>query len=85
MRQVGKRLLPMLTDELCPVSVAQSLSQSADHLTSLTRLACIDGGKARYQPKGVFRFKTHEEANRFDEECIAFSMALLARERKPHV
>jgi len=35
-----------------------------------------------YVPKGVYRFRTHEEANRHQQECIAAGMAQLARERE---
>lgn len=32
-------------------------------------------------PKGLYRFKTHEEANRFDLDCLAKGMADIALAR----
>lgn len=39
-------------------------------------------GQTTFFPKGVFRYKTHEEANRHWDECVAQGMAELARKRK---
>ena len=38
-------------------------------------------GQTTHIPKGIYRFKTHEEANRFDLECLARHMGRIARER----
>ena len=32
-------------------------------------------------PKGVYRYKSHEEANRHIQDCLARGMGLLAAER----
>jgi hypothetical protein len=32
-------------------------------------------------PKGVYRFKTHEAANKHQQDCLALGMSLLAAER----
>jgi len=32
-------------------------------------------------PKGIYHFKSHEDANRFDLECLVKGMAEMARER----
>jgi hypothetical protein len=32
-------------------------------------------------PKGVYRFKTHEDANQFDLHCVAKKMSLLSKKR----
>jgi hypothetical protein len=38
-------------------------------------------GSQTFIPKGVTLFKTHEEANRYDQECLAMSMAEIVLER----
>jgi len=39
-------------------------------------------GQRTFIRKGVYRFRTHEDANRHDEECLATGMALIASERR---
>ncbi|MDR2637823.1 MAG: hypothetical protein LBB55_05735 [Zoogloeaceae bacterium] len=39
-------------------------------------------GNLCFIPKGVYRFKTHEEANLFDQEYLAKGMARIALERR---
>ncbi len=41
----------------------------------------MPGGNITCCPKGVYRFKTHAEANRQQEECVIAGMVQLARER----
>ncbi len=38
-------------------------------------------GDTTFIPKGVYRFKTHEEANQHQLDCLARGMAKLAFER----
>lgn len=38
-------------------------------------------GDATFIPKGVYRFKTHEEANQHALDCLTSGMAKIARER----
>lgn len=38
-------------------------------------------GTTTFIPKGVYRFKTHEEANRHTFDCLTRGMAEIARER----
>lgn len=38
-------------------------------------------GGATFVPKGVYRFMTHAEANRHQNECLTKGMAEIARER----
>jgi len=33
-------------------------------------------------PKGIYRFKSHEEANAFDSRCLAERMSKIAQQRK---
>ena len=35
-----------------------------------------------FVPKGVYRFKSHEEANRHELDCLARGMGLLALKRR---
>jgi hypothetical protein len=35
-----------------------------------------------FVPKGVYRFRTHEEANRHEQDCLVRGMGLLAAERR---
>jgi hypothetical protein len=73
MRQVGKRVEPTMTAEVSGPALAANIAFSAD----LTQLA---GGRVFF-PKGVFRYKSHDEANAHQAECLAEGMALLAMER----
>jgi hypothetical protein len=73
MKQVGKRKECPLTLEANGAALASSVAFSAD----LTELA---GGRVMF-PKGVFRYKSHEEANAHEAACLAEGMARLAKER----
>ena len=73
MRHVGHRKEPSMTPEPSAVSLASGIAFSAD----ITQLA---GGRIMF-PKGVFRYKSHEEANSHEARCLADGMAQLARER----
>ncbi len=42
---------------------------------------CMPGGKTTCIPKGVYRFKTHDEANQQQEKYIIAGMMQLAQER----
>jgi len=41
-------------------------------------------GDCTFIPKGVYRFKSHEDANRFDLDCLIRGMAHIAQERALH-
>jgi hypothetical protein len=74
MRSIGHR-------KLRPIRFSASgalLAEGARFNDELHRLPTGDQG---FIPKGVYRFKTHEEANRFDLDCLAKRMARIARER----
>lgn len=34
-----------------------------------------------FVPKGLYRFRSHEEANRHEQDCLARGMAVLAKRR----
>jgi hypothetical protein len=38
-------------------------------------------GQSSFIPRGVYRFLTHEAANRHQEECLAAGMAQIIRDR----
>jgi hypothetical protein len=38
-------------------------------------------GRSTFIPKGVFRFKSHEEANQHQQTCLIEGMAQIALER----
>lgn len=72
MKTVGTRKQP----ELALRPSGELLKAGALFNESVARLA-----PSTFIPKGVYRFKTHEEANRHERECIARGMAALAASR----
>jgi hypothetical protein len=52
------------------------LAEGARFNESIARLA-----RSTFVAKGVYRFKSHEEANRHELDCLAQGMAGLAAER----
>jgi hypothetical protein len=42
----------------------------------------LPGGQVTGMKKGVYRFRTHEEANRHQEDCIVAAMVQIARARR---
>lgn len=74
MRQVGKRIEPVMTAEVSGSALAANIAFSAD-------LSQFAGGRVFF-PKGVFRYKSHDEANAHQSDCLAEGMAQLAMERR---
>lgn len=74
MRTVGRRKEPEITF----AASAELLVEGAKFNDEIHRLPT--GGKT-FVKKGVYRFKTFEEANRHDLDCIVAGMAQAARER----
>jgi hypothetical protein len=72
MKQVGKRVISPLQAE----PSGELLIRWAAFNESIATIA-----GSSYMPKGVFRYKSHEEANRHQEACIAAGMAKLALAR----
>lgn len=73
MKIVGRRLeipLTMKADGLL-------LKEGARLAESVSRLT-----KQGFIPKGVYRFPSHDAANRHEDECLVRSMAKLAAERR---
>lgn len=75
-RVVGSRRSPEIGD----FSPMENLKRASAILESTRRLA--PEAFSTFMPKGVFRFKTHEEANRQRDECLARGMAELSLKRK---
>lgn len=74
MRTVGHRQPP-------PISFAASATQLAAGARFNDEIHRLPSGSDSFIPKGVYRFKTHAEANRHQQECIAKGMASVARAR----
>ncbi len=72
MRQVGVRREP----EIVAQASGLLLAQGARFNETLSRLA-----PSTFVAKGVYRFRSHEEANRHEQDCLARGMGLLAVER----
>lgn len=72
MRQVGVRREPQIVAQASGLL----LEQGARFNETLSRLA-----PSTFVPKGVYRFRSHEEANRHEQDCLARGMGLLAAER----
>lgn len=73
-RQVGRRTLSALTDTPNPQALRQGFVLTSE-------VARLSGGRVFF-PKGVFRYRSHEEANSHQQECRAQGMARLALERE---
>jgi len=73
-RSVGRRKERQITFS----ASGELLAEGARFNDEIHRLP---GGNQGFIPKGLYRFKSHEEANRFDIDCLAKAMARLARER----
>jgi hypothetical protein len=73
MRRVGKRLGRAVEVKTNGASLASKIVFSSN----MTRLA---GGRVFF-PKGVYRYKSHEEASAHQTECLAVGMATRAKER----
>jgi len=73
MRRIGHRKEPCVTREPSAACLASGVAFSCD----IARLA---GGRFMF-PKGVFRYKSHDEANAHAARCLAEGMARLALDR----
>ena len=72
MRRVGSRREPAIAERASGVL----LMAGAQFNESVARLS-----PSTFVPKGVYRFGSHEEANRHAQGCLARGMGLLAAER----
>ena len=72
MKTVGTRREPPISGH----ASGEALSIGALFSESLSRLA-----PSTFIPKGVYRFKSHEAANKHQQDCLARGMGLLAAQR----
>ena len=72
MKTIGNRRQPQINAH----ASAEALITGALFSESIAHLA-----RSTFIPKGVYRFKTHEAANKHQGECLARGMASLAAER----
>lgn len=72
MRTIGNRRQPQIS----PHPSGEALAAGALFSESIAHLA-----RSTFIPKGLYRFKTHEAANKHQNECLARGMALLAAKR----
>lgn len=69
MRIVGRKSEPLPT----PLASGEALMRAASFNEMMQSI--MPYGKIGCIPKGIYRFKTHEEANRQQDECLARHMA----------
>jgi len=74
MRIVGHRQPP-------PISFAVSATRLTEGARFNDEIHRLPSGSYSFIPKGVYRFKTHAEANHHQQECLAKGMAHIARAR----
>ena len=61
-----------------PISFAASAALLAEGARFNDEIHCLPTGNTTCIPKGVFRFKTHERANRHQQDCLVESMVQTA-------
>ena len=72
MRQVGSRREPAIAEQ----ASGRLLIEGARFNEAIARLALTT-----FIPKGVYRFKSHAEANRHEIDCLVRGMGLRALKR----
>lgn len=75
MRTVGSR-------HPTPISFTASATLLAEGARFNDEIHRLPTGNDSFIPKGVYRFKTHAEANRHQQDCLAKGMASVARSRR---
>jgi len=74
MRVIGRRVEAPLSFSASGTLLAQGARFNDD-------LRGLPTGDASYIPKGIYRFRTHEEADAHAQKCLADCMARLAARR----
>lgn len=74
MRQVGLR-------QQRPLSFSASAELLVEGARFNAEIHRLPTGESNFIPKGVYRFLTHEDANRHQLACLAQGMAEVARRR----
>ena len=77
MRTIGHR-------KMRPIALSGSAALLAEGARFNDEIHQLPTGNRTFIRKGIYRFKTHEEANRHDLECIVAGMAQIALERQRH-
>lgn len=72
MKQIGHRRATTLAEH----ASGELLAQGARFSEAVARL-----GTSTFVAKGVYRFRSHDEANRHAVDCLVRGMALLAAQR----
>ena len=72
LRQVGARRPPALAQEASGLLLAEGARFSE----AISRLA-----PTTFVRKGVYRFSSHEDANRHEQDCLVRGMGLLTAKR----
>ena len=73
MRQVGSRREPEMVEQASGLLLAEG----ARFNEALSRLA-----PTTFIPKGIYRFRSHDDANRQQLDCLVRGMGLLALGRR---
>lgn len=74
MRMIGRR-------KEHPITFSASADLLAEGARFNDEIHRLPTGNQTFIPKGVYRFKSFEEANRQDFDCLVKGMAQIARER----
>lgn len=74
MRTIGHR-------EERPVGLLASGDQLAEGARFNDEIHRLPTGNTTYIPKGIYRFMTHAEANKHQDDCLILGMVSIARER----
>lgn len=74
MRTIGHRKEP-------PITFSASAALLAEGARFNDEIHRLPTGNRTFIPKGVYRFKTFEDANRQDLDCVVEAMARTALER----
>jgi len=72
-KSVGRRIEPPLAVH----ASGEFLAEGARFNEVVARLS-----RAGYMPKGVYRYKSQEEANQHEQDCLVHAIARLALERR---
>ena len=64
-----------------PITFSASSALLAEGARFNDEIHRLPTGSTTFIPKGVFRFKTHEDANRHELDCLVEGMAQTALER----
>ncbi|MCX7148628.1 MAG: hypothetical protein NTY05_04330 [Rhodocyclales bacterium] len=65
-----------------PISFTASAARLTEGARFNDEIHRLPSGSDSFIPKGVYRFKTHAEANRHQLDCLAKGMASVARTRQ---